>query len=96
MRLNLNLDAVTSKYRTGLNDRSDSFQRGYALLDATVATGGRDDSWEVALIGNNLTNTRQLRCAQSKWAARAQIPSWAARPSAGVATVLPLRLRGCR
>jgi iron complex outermembrane receptor protein len=57
MKLNLGADAqYSSKYTTGLSRRQDIVQKGFATLNANVALSGRDDAWEIALIGNNITN----------------------------------------
>ena len=45
-----------SRYLTNILGRNDMYQGGYAKLNANLALRGKDDRWEVALIGNNLTN----------------------------------------
>jgi iron complex outermembrane receptor protein len=46
----------TSWYKTTLHDRPDSYMPGFAIFDANLALAASDDSWEVALIGNNIAN----------------------------------------
>ncbi len=46
----------TSKYSTTLVDLPGFEQEGYAKIAANLALRGRDDKWELAVIGNNLTN----------------------------------------
>lgn len=58
MNLSLGLSGqYTSKYATILGRRDDFVQKGATKINARVALSGRDDAWEVALIGNNLLNT---------------------------------------
>lgn len=47
----------SSKYTTTLgDDREDIYQRAFAKLNANLTLRANDNSWEFALIGNNLTN----------------------------------------
>lgn len=46
----------SSKFFTNLVALPEYVQDSYLKLGANVALRGRDDAWEVALIGNNLTN----------------------------------------
>ena len=46
----------SSKYLTNTAARYDMWQPGYFKLDANIALRGDGDRWELALIGNNLTN----------------------------------------
>lgn len=46
----------TSDYFTNLTLRPLFLQKGFTKLSANVALRGRDDAWELAAIGNNLTN----------------------------------------
>lgn len=46
----------STKYTTTLGDRPDTFQRAFAKWNANVSYKADDGGWEVALIGNNLTN----------------------------------------
>jgi outer membrane receptor protein involved in Fe transport len=46
----------SSKYLTNLGDRDDFYQDDFFKLNASVALSGANDAWEVALIGNNVTN----------------------------------------
>jgi iron complex outermembrane receptor protein len=46
----------TSRYSTILLDTPGFFQKGYVKFDASLALRGRDDAWELALIGTNLGN----------------------------------------
>jgi iron complex outermembrane recepter protein len=39
-----------------LDNRADVYQPSYAMFDANVAFGAKDERWEIALIGNNITN----------------------------------------
>lgn len=60
LRLQLaNSNQVSSKYPTfpavGMPDNS-QLQKGFMKVSANVALKGPEDRWEVALIGNNLTN----------------------------------------
>ncbi len=57
IKMNFGADAeYTSKYPAALNDRADSIQKGYTLLNASISASSTNNSWEVALIGNNITN----------------------------------------
>lgn len=58
LRMLLGADAqYSSKFLRLLGQhRSDFFQPGYVKLNANVALRSKNDAWEVALIGNNLTN----------------------------------------
>ena len=46
----------SSKFLTALGRRPDFYQPAFVKLNANVAVGAPNDSWEVALIGTNLTN----------------------------------------
>jgi iron complex outermembrane receptor protein len=46
----------SSKFTQNLGTRADFFQPAFFKLNANLALKGKDDAWEVALIGNNLTN----------------------------------------
>jgi len=46
----------SSRYSTNLSKNRDFFQRAFFKLGASVAFGAQDDSWEVSLLGSNLTN----------------------------------------
>lgn len=46
----------SSRYTTTLGDRPDIFQPAFAKLNANLTLRSDDDTWEVSLIGNNLTN----------------------------------------
>lgn len=46
----------SSKFLKNLGRRSDFFQPAFVKLNANLSVGAENDSWEVALIGNNLTN----------------------------------------
>jgi iron complex outermembrane receptor protein len=46
----------SSSYQTVVPDLPGFRQRSYAKWDANIALAGREDRWEVALIGRNLTN----------------------------------------
>ena len=48
--------SFSSDYYTNLTLRPAFVQDGFAKLGSTIALRGRDDAWEFALIGNNLTN----------------------------------------
>ena len=57
MKLNISSDNVySSRYLADLLGRSDMYQSAFLKADATVALQAEDDSWEVALIGNNIGN----------------------------------------
>jgi len=57
LKLSLGLDAqYTSHYVTALNNRADSVQAGYTLLNSNVSLGSSSDLWQVAVIANNITN----------------------------------------
>lgn len=45
-----------SKYVTLTGNRPDFYRNGYAKFNANISVKGSDDGWELALIGNNLTN----------------------------------------
>jgi iron complex outermembrane receptor protein len=49
-------NSYSSRYLTNLLARSDTYQHSYVLADATLAVRGSDNRWEVAAIGNNLSN----------------------------------------
>lgn len=56
-RLGLSADAsYTSSYYTDTNDNPTSKHDGYWTLDANIRVTGKDDRWEAALLGRNLTN----------------------------------------
>lgn len=58
----------TSKYLTALARPDYFYQDGYATVDANIAFGDRDDAWEVALIGRNLSNRITTgNCSSSNW-----------------------------
>ena len=44
----------------GTDDQTEIFQRAYAKLNAQFSIKDENDAWEVALIGNNLTNKMTL------------------------------------
>lgn len=46
----------SSSYIVSSFNNPDSRQSPYAVLDASVRFGDRDDRWEIALVGKNLTN----------------------------------------
>ncbi|MEJ5976976.1 TonB-dependent receptor [Novosphingobium sp. PS1R-30] len=46
----------SSKFLKNLGRRADFFQPSFAKLNANVSLASENDSWELALIGNNLTN----------------------------------------
>lgn len=46
----------SSEYTTTLGERPDTFQRAFAKLNANVALRADDGGWELAVVGNNLTN----------------------------------------
>lgn len=46
----------SSRYLTNLLARDDFYQKAFVKLGASVALAGEDEGWELALIGNNLTN----------------------------------------
>jgi outer membrane receptor protein involved in Fe transport len=46
----------TSSYSTALVDLPGFYQPSYVKLNANVALRGPDNAWEVALIGNNITD----------------------------------------
>ncbi|CAN7627801.1 TonB-dependent receptor [Phenylobacterium sp. LjRoot219] len=48
--------SYTSEYSTALINAPGFYQDAYGKLNANIALRGREDAWEVALIGNNLTN----------------------------------------
>jgi iron complex outermembrane receptor protein len=57
LKMNFGFDAqYTAHYLTALNDRADSVQPGYTLLNSNLSFGSSDDIWQVALIANNMTN----------------------------------------
>jgi iron complex outermembrane recepter protein len=57
MRLTLASDGqYSSRYLANLGRRPDFYQQGFAKINASVALKGLDDRWEVAVIGNNLTD----------------------------------------
>lgn len=57
MKLILASDSqYSSKYTTILGDRPDFFQGAFIKTDLSLTLQGRDDRWELALIGKNLNN----------------------------------------
>lgn len=46
----------SSRFLTNTAARDDMYQGSYVKFDANIAIRGKDDMWELALIGNNLTN----------------------------------------
>jgi len=57
LKMNFGLDTqYTSHYLTALNNRADSVQPGYTLLNSNVSLGSSNDLWQVALIANNIAN----------------------------------------
>ena len=50
----------SSSFITPIGSRSDFRQASYAKLNAYITFKGKDDAWEVSLIGNNLNNV--IRC----------------------------------
>jgi iron complex outermembrane receptor protein len=57
LELTLGLDAqYTSHYVTALNDRPDSVQPGYTLINSNISLGSSNDLWQVAFIANNISN----------------------------------------
>lgn len=46
----------SSEYTTNLGSRRDFYQGTFFKLGASVAFGAKDDSWEVSLLGSNLSN----------------------------------------
>ncbi|MCB2060256.1 MAG: TonB-dependent receptor, partial [Novosphingobium sp.] len=66
MTLGLGTDAqFSSKYLGNLGVFEDFFQKAYAKINANVTLKGKNDAWEVAFIGNNLTNKLTLGSASS-------------------------------
>jgi outer membrane receptor protein involved in Fe transport len=57
MRLALAADGqYSSRFLANLGRRPDFYQDAFAKINASVALKGETDQWEVALIGNNLTD----------------------------------------
>ncbi|MEW9854395.1 TonB-dependent receptor [Novosphingobium sp. M1R2S20] len=52
--------AYSDGYITSTNYNPDSYQEAFAKLDATMRIFSADRRWELALIGRNLTNKRNL------------------------------------
>jgi outer membrane receptor protein involved in Fe transport len=50
------LGSFSSSYLLNLIDQPGFYQSGYMKVGANITLHGRDDRWEFALIGNNLTN----------------------------------------
>jgi iron complex outermembrane receptor protein len=50
-----NNNYVTSRFLTAPGLRSDFWQKGYMKVDASLTLAGRDDRWEIAVIGKNIT-----------------------------------------
>jgi iron complex outermembrane recepter protein len=46
----------SSAYTTTLGDRPDIYQPAFAKINANISYKANDGGWEIALIGNNLTN----------------------------------------
>jgi hypothetical protein len=46
----------TSKFLAGPGLRSDFYQQGYLKMDLGLSLKGKDNKWELALIGKNVTN----------------------------------------
>jgi len=46
----------SSKFLTSLGRRADFYQPAFVKLNANISIGAENDAWELALIGNNLTN----------------------------------------
>ena len=73
MRLQFtNNNQISSKFARflalGRPDR-DNFQNGFIKIDASVALKGEDDSWEVALMGKNITDKLTAsNCSASNFA----------------------------
>jgi len=66
MTLGLGTDAqFSTKYLGNLGVFKDFFQKSYAKLNANITLKGANDAWEVAFIGNNLTNKLTLGSASS-------------------------------
>jgi outer membrane receptor protein involved in Fe transport len=70
MKLAMGVDGQYSgRYKAALGLREDFYQQEYVKLNANLALHGSDDGWEVALIGNNLTNVlRAGTCSPGNWA----------------------------
>jgi iron complex outermembrane receptor protein len=49
-------NSFSSRYLANLGSRRDFYQKGYVMLGLGVALRGKDDRWEVAVVGRNLTN----------------------------------------
>jgi outer membrane receptor protein involved in Fe transport len=82
----------SSKFLRVLGDRPDFYQPAYATMDANVALVGEDGSWEVALLGRNITDKiTSGNCTPSNWEDAAffptQITGGATRGPAGVSEV---------
>ncbi len=57
MRLGLGVNGqYSSKFLKNLGRRADFYQPAFVKLNANVSIGADSDAWQVALIGNNLTN----------------------------------------
>jgi iron complex outermembrane receptor protein len=57
LKMTLGLNAqYTTRYLTGINDRPDTVQPGYALINSNVSLGSSNDAWQVAFIANNINN----------------------------------------
>ena len=46
----------SSRYLTNVGRRPDFYQNAFAKLNANITLTGRDERWELAVIGNNLTD----------------------------------------
>ncbi|KFG90896.1 putative TonB-dependent receptor [Sphingobium herbicidovorans NBRC 16415] len=60
MKFGISLNGrYSSRYKTYAFARDDAarfYQNGYAALDASIRLSGKDDRWELAILGKNLTN----------------------------------------
>lgn len=56
----------SSDYYAGLSRQPESLQKDYAILDATLRLFGADDSWDVSIIGRNLTNQKVMLSAADR------------------------------
>jgi iron complex outermembrane receptor protein len=56
----------STKYYSDILQQEDTAQQRFAKVGANVTLYGPDDRWELALIGNNLTNTLVInKCSLS-------------------------------
>lgn len=66
----------TSRYTRALGRAPQFFQPGYVTMDASAAFAAKDDSWEISLIGRNLTNKiTSGSCTSSNWEDGAFFPT---------------------